>query len=449
MCTSLWTCRHCQEIDNSRFVDLIEVDAASRTKVEDTRELLDNVQYLPAKGRFKIYIIDEVHMLSGHSFNALLKTLEEPPSHVKFLLATTDPKRLPITVLSRCLQFHLSAISTEAISAHLQDILKKEQIYYEAEAISLLAKAAQGSMRDALSLLDHGIAYGNGQVLVKEVNTMLGNIDSEVLFKILQALITNDVNALLENSAQLTEMGADFSRVLADILSQLHQIAVVQAAPALALSVGNERFVSLAQQTTQENIQLFYQIGLIGQRDLPWAPTPRSGFEMALLRMLAFIPQADLLALDKDKSTPNIPEKIQITPPPLLEKKSPSNWEDILKQLPLDGVTKALAEHCVIKEYNETLLKLHLHPKQQYLLNQKHIIRITDAVSRYLGRKMTVEITIDQEVTETPAAIAKRQQETQQQIAEQAIFSDPIVQQMIQTFDATVIKESINTRDKQ
>ncbi len=310
------SCQHCQEIDNNRFVDLIEVDAASRTKVEDTRELLDNVQYLPAKGRFKIYIIDEVHMLSGHSFNALLKTLEEPPSHVKFLLATTDPRRLPITVLSRCLQFHLSAISTEAISAHLHDILKKEQIYYEAEAVSLLAKAAQGSMRDALSLLDHGIAYGNGQVLVKEVNTMLGNIDTEVLFKILQALITNDVNALLENSAQLTEMGADFSRALADILSQLHQIAVVQAAPALALSVGNERFVSLAQQTTQENIQLFYQIGLIGQRDLPWAPTPRSGFEMALLRMLAFIPQTDLLALDKDKNTPNIPEKIQITPPP-------------------------------------------------------------------------------------------------------------------------------------
>lgn len=426
-------CSHCQEIDSGRFIDLIEVDAASRTKVEDTRDLLDNVQYSPAKGRFKVYLIDEVHMLSGHSFNALLKTLEEPPAHVKFLLATTDPQRLPATVLSRCLQFHLLAMPAEQISEHLQAIGAKENVECEADAVRLLAQAASGSMRDALSLLDQSIAFGNGRVLTTDVKNMLGTTDAETLYEILEGLASQNATALLASVAKLSEHGADFSRALADLLSLLQQLAVIQAIPDAPTRMVDTRLRTLAQKITREETQLYYQIGLLGQRDLPWAPTPCSGFEMTLLRMVAFIPQASATG-----TLNPTPEKTTSR-----AEKNPA-WHELVSQLGLDGATKILAEHCSLQEFTATQLKLRLHPKQKPLLNPKHIDRIREALCQYYGRTLSVDIIIDAATQETPAHLNKRQQESQQQAAEKAILSDPVVQHVIQTFGATVIKESIH-----
>ena len=285
-------CSVCREIDEGRFVDLIEVDAASRTKVEDTRELLDNVQYAPSRGRFKVYLIDEVHMLSSHSFNALLKTLEEPPPHVKFLLATTDPQKLPVTILSRCLQFSLKNMPPERVVEHLSHVLGEEKVPFEEDALWLLGRAADGSMRDAMSLTDQAIAFGEGKVLAEDVRSMLGTLDHGQVYGVLQALLEGDARALLEAVRHLAEQGPDWAGVLAEILNVLHRVAIAQALPeAVDNGQGDrDRVLALAQALPAEDVQFYYQMGLIGRRDLPLAPDPRSGFEMVLLRMLAFRP---------------------------------------------------------------------------------------------------------------------------------------------------------------
>ncbi|MCO1752699.1 DNA polymerase III subunit gamma/tau [Pseudomonas aeruginosa] len=285
-------CSVCREIDEGRFVDLIEVDAASRTKVEDTRELLDNVQYSPTRGRYKVYLIDEVHMLSSHSFNALLKTLEEPPPHVKFLLATTDPQKLPVTILSRCLQFSLKNMPPERVVEHLTHVLGAENVPFEDDALWLLGRAADGSMRDAMSLTDQAIAFGEGKVLAADVRAMLGTLDHGQVYGVLQALLEGDARALLEAVRHLAEQGLDWGGVLAEILNVLHRVAIAQALPeAIDNGQGDrERVLALAQALPAEDVQFYYQMGLIGRRDLPLAPDPRSGFEMVLLRMLAFRP---------------------------------------------------------------------------------------------------------------------------------------------------------------
>ncbi len=285
-------CSACKEIDDGRFVDLIEVDAASRTRVEDTRELLENVQYAPTRGRYKVYLIDEVHMLSAHSFNALLKTLEEPPPHVKFLLATTDPQKLPVTILSRCLQFSLKNMTPERIVGHLENILGQEHIPNDVAALWQLARAADGSMRDALSLTDQAIAFGNGRVSEAEVGAMLGTIDQGQVMKMVVALSTANAAQILGSVSSLAEHSPDYLAVLDDMLSLLHRVAIAQAVPdAVDNSQGDrEQVVELAASMTAEDVQLYYQIGLVGKKDLPLAPDPRGGFEMALLRMLAFRP---------------------------------------------------------------------------------------------------------------------------------------------------------------
>ncbi|CAH0989949.1 Holliday junction ATP-dependent DNA helicase RuvB [Sinobacterium norvegicum] len=285
-------CSPCQQIAEGRFIDLIEVDAASRTKVEDTRELLDNVQYAPTAGRYKVYLIDEVHMLSNSSFNALLKTLEEPPPHVKFLLATTDPQKLPATVLSRCLQFNLKNMSPERIVKHLDYVLGEEQIEFDEQALWSLSRAAEGSMRDALSLTDQAIAYGSGQVRADDVTMMLGTIDQHAVYRLLLALAAQNGAQLLAEVALMAEHAADFGSALEEMLSVLHRLAIAQSVPAaLDNSHGDrQRIIELASQMTAEDVQLFYQMGLAGRRDMPMAPDARSGFEMLLLRMLAFKP---------------------------------------------------------------------------------------------------------------------------------------------------------------
>lgn len=286
-------CSACREIAEGRFVDLIEVDAASRTKVEDTRDLLENVQYLPTRGRYKVYLIDEVHMLSNSSFNALLKTLEEPPPHVKFLLATTDPQKLPMTILSRCLQFNLKNMNPERIVNHLKFVLDKEVIPFEETALWQLGRAADGSMRDALSLTDQAISYGSGKITEAEVAIMLGTLDQAAVFEIVTALASLDGKAVLDAVQKMSEHAPDYANALAEMLSMLHRIAIAQALPeAVDNSHGDkEHILHLAQQLPSEDIQLFYQTALLGRRDLPLAPDPRAGFEMVLLRMLAFKPQ--------------------------------------------------------------------------------------------------------------------------------------------------------------
>ncbi|MGD9660437.1 MAG: DNA polymerase III subunit gamma/tau [Porticoccaceae bacterium] len=285
-------CASCREIAEGRFVDLIEVDAASRTKVEDTRELLDNVQYAPTRGRYKVYLIDEVHMLSTHSFNALLKTLEEPPPHVKFLLATTDPQKLPVTVLSRCLQFNLKNLNPERIVGHLKFVLGEEKIPFEETALWELGRAADGSMRDALSLTDQAIAHGGGALTVAEVNAMLGTIDRSVVVNICQAIANADVQGVLAAVDRLADHAPDYSSTLAAMLSFWHQVAIAQAMPDALDSMQEHHgvIVELASQLSREDVQLFYQITLLGRKDLPLAADPRSGFEMVMLRLLAFNP---------------------------------------------------------------------------------------------------------------------------------------------------------------
>ena len=284
-------CSSCVEIAQGRFVDLIEVDAASRTKVDDTREILDNVQYRPTRGRFKVYLIDEVHMLSRSSFNALLKTLEEPPEHVKFLLATTDPQKLPVTVLSRCLQFNLKSLTQTDIAAQLAHVLGQEQLPFETPALTLLAKAANGSMRDALSLTDQAIAFGAGQVMLTQVQTMLGSIDEQNVLALLAALTTGDVAMLMQTTLKVLGYGADPQEVLRSLLELLHQITLTQFAPAAAqMSLYSEQIQMFANELAPEQVQLYYQLLLNGRKDLPHAPDPKSGLEMALLRALAFTP---------------------------------------------------------------------------------------------------------------------------------------------------------------
>ncbi|REF27137.1 DNA polymerase-3 subunit gamma/tau [Xenorhabdus cabanillasii] len=287
-------CINCLEIEQGRFVDLIEIDAASRTKVEDTRELLDNVQYAPARGRFKVYLIDEVHMLSRHSFNALLKTLEEPPEHVKFLLATTDPQKLPVTILSRCLQFHLKALDVNQISGQLEHVLKAEQIESEARARQLLARAADGSMRDALSLADQAIALGGGKLTAEIVSQMLGTLDDEQPLEMIEALVRADGQKLMALVDQVAARGMDWENLLVEMLSLLHRIAMIQLLPQqpdIESSSTEGRLRLLAKSISPSDLQLYYQALLVGRKDLPYAPERRMGVEMALLRALAFHPK--------------------------------------------------------------------------------------------------------------------------------------------------------------
>ncbi len=289
------SCGACQEIEQGRCVDLIEVDAASRTRVEDTRELLDNVQYAPTRARFKIYLVDEVHMLSTHSFNALLKTLEEPPPHVKFLFATTDPQKFPVTILSRCLQFNLKRLPTELIAGHLEQVLQQEGIDSEIRALQRLARAADGSMRDALSLTDQAIAFGAGTVREDEVRSMLGSIEEDSVYRLLEALAEEDAQALMAAVDAVAQRSPDFSELLAGLLTTLHELSLLQLVPDAmdAAHPDRERLEALAGRLSPEDVQLYYQIALHGRRDLPLAPVPRMGFEMTLLRMLAFRPAED------------------------------------------------------------------------------------------------------------------------------------------------------------
>lgn len=436
-------CSACQEIDSGRFIDLIEVDAASRTKVEDTRELLDNVQYAPTRGRFKIYLIDEVHMLSGHSFNALLKTLEEPPEHVKFLLATTDPQKLPITVLSRCLQFNLKSLAPDIITSHLEKILKQEQLNYEIPAIEKIAQAADGSVRDSLSLLDQAIAYGNNNVTTENVNAMLGAIEDKHLFELLRALKAQDANKIMLIIKELAEQAADFNNVLTELISLLHKIALTQLVPEATTGNSNaETIDTLAKAFTPEDIQLYYQIAIIGRRDLPFAASLKSGFEMIMLRMLAFQPNTNRKKETTSKKTeikhPSDNESSKTNP-----KATTNNWHEILPKLEISPATRALAAHCSMDELADDQIQLSLHQKHAPLLNNNHEQRLNEALSKFFNKPIKVNINIGELSTATPVEIKTKEDNAKLQQAKTTIATDPNVKKLMQSFNATVIPDSI------
>lgn len=409
-------CSTCCEVNDGRFVDLIEVDAASRTKVEDTRDLLDNVQYAPTRGRYKVYLIDEVHMLSSHSFNALLKTLEEPPSHVKFILATTDPQKLPATILSRCLQFNLKRLPVEQIQQHLQTILEKENIISEVAALNQLAQAADGSMRDALSLLDQAIAYGAGKLLNDDVSSMLGTMDQNLVLELVKKLAQFDASAVLEQVANLSEQNPDFVMVLGDILSLLQSIAlaqVVQQNP----SIDNESILQLATQLSAEDVQLFYQIALLGRRDLPLAPDQRGGFEMLMLRMLAFRPNT-ISVKPASKPTPK-PKPAAPTP-----SKIDNNWNNIINELGLEALVRQLALQCELQREGNTW-NLRLSSDHKHLLSRKN--KLEEQIKQKYGESQIVNIGLGQIKTETAAIQEQRVKEDHTQYVTKAVDQDPFV----------------------
>lgn len=608
--TPCGTCSVCREIDEGRFVDLIEIDAASRTKVEDTRELLDNVQYAPSRGRFKVYLIDEVHMLSTHSFNALLKTLEEPPPYVKFILATTDPQKLPATILSRCLQFSLKNMSPERVVEHLSHVLGAENVPFEEDALWLLGRAADGSMRDAMSLTDQAIAFGEGKVLAADVRAMLGTLDHGQVYGVLQALLEGDARALLEAVRDLAEQGPDWNGVLAEMLNVLHRVAIAQALPeAVDNGQGDrDRVLALASALPAEDVQFYYQMGLIGRRDLPLAPDPRGGFEMVLLRMLAFRP-ADIEDAPKPALKPvgisqatadpakpvaaaasvveppvaSVPERSEavaqapgavepavvpaIEPPPAVVEPAPEpepqvevsasepdvvveevidlpweepaappvpdaspapqaqpvsvpnqsqssddeppfdpsaygsagmdrddeppldedyytpdsdpagfsyldelaehvheaelakvpeplpaakpatglalQWLELFPQLPVSGMTGNIAANCTLIAADGDDWLLHLDPGQGALFNTTQQRRLNEALNQHLGRTLRLKIELIRPEQETPAQAAARKRAERQREAEVSIEQDPLIQQMIRQFGATVRQDTI------
>jgi len=466
-------CSACTEINEGRFVDLIEVDAASRTKVEDTRELLENVQYAPTRGRYKIYLIDEVHMLSTHSFNALLKTLEEPPPHVKFLLATTDPQRLPVTILSRCLQFNLKRLPLEQIRGHLAHVLTEEHIAFEDAALTQLARAADGSMRDALSLLDQAIAYGSGKVQADDVRAMLGTIEQGHVIDLLKLLAANDAPGLMQRIGALAEHTPDFGGVLGELISTLHRIALAQKVPeAVDDSHGDrEAITDLAARLLPEDVQLYYQIALLGRRDLPLAPEPRGGFEMVLLRMLAFRPgEAAASAPAGDDRRPaaataaptpvigtqSAPAAYRTaveappapaTAPPRAAPANVDSWESLVASLDLGGMNQQLALNCALKSRDGNRFQLTVASSYKHLLSKKREETLEAALSQRLGESVKVAIGVEDAVSDTPAERQQTRQSERQHRAEAAIEDDSAVQAFKETFGAQINPGSVQPVD--
>ena len=465
-------CSPCVSIDEGRFVDLLEVDAASRTKVDQTRELLENVQYTPTSGRYKIYLIDEVHMLSASSFNALLKTLEEPPPHVKFLLATTDPQKLPVTVLSRCLQFNLKRLPTALISERMAYICEQEKIKADPVALSRLARAANGSMRDGLSLLDQALVFGGGELKDEDAAEMLGSMDPRHLRQIMQAVIDGDAAGLMQHAKQLQELVPDYSAVLDDLAILLQQIAVMHLAGEEALDedADIELVAGLAGQFDAETVQLLYQIAITGSRDLALAPDPRIGFEMTLLRMLSFRPVAAVggasggagggasggatgggrKAADAAASETRAAKPARSASGSRRAKHAqPVNWDDLIITMNLKGMTLQLARNCVLAEQSDTLLVLEVGKSGQHLLTDSQQGLLTEAIYGQLGDGHQIRFRLVEGDVDCQAARDKQVIREQQADAEGEIRDDPAINRIIEAFDARVVEGTVKPSDSQ
>ncbi len=464
-------CGACREINEGRFVDLIEVDAASKTKVEDTRELLDNVQFAPAVGRYKVYLIDEVHMLTKHSFNALLKTLEEPPPHVKFLLATTDPQKLPVTVLSRCLQFNLKRLTPKLIRDRLQFICEEEKITAESAALAIIARAADGSMRDALSLLDQAIAFCGGDVAEKAVATMLGTIDRQHVSRLLSFLAAADASGLMREIAEIDQQFPDYGQMLDDIARILQRIAVYQAVGKIESEedLAAEDLGRFADLIAAEDIQLFYQTAILGRRDLNLAPDPRSGAEMTFLRMLAFQPpkRSDnvVAAGGSAAASPQAvpvsrvvaPARVEVTPEPpaaapMTGKVAPlaaADWSDLVRQLNLSGATRLLANNCALLRREGNIVYLDLDSRSESLLTTSRQQVLGEALSSHFDETLRVDISLAHSQAETPVQEEVRLGDEALQAARVALESDPNVKALKDMFGATLNADSVQILNNQ
>jgi len=446
-------CATCREIDEGRFVDLIEVDAASRTKVDDTRELLENVQYSPTRGRYKVYLIDEVHMLSTHSFNALLKTLEEPPPHVKFLLATTDPQKLPVTVLSRCLQFNLKRLSVTLISERIKVILEAEKLTFEASAVRLIADAADGSMRDGLSLLDQLLAFGGGRVTEAEARSMLATVDRKQVVKLAHLLAAAQSAALLEYAHSLDEWAPDYGDLLDALSTLLVRVALKQALPQYDGDELHppEELAELAGLLAPEDLQLYYQTAITGRRDLAWAPDPRSGFEMTLLRMLAFRPAGGLVPMIGAAVVNNVSKPVKAAktvlniPAPVERAVSAQSWADMLVAMELGGAARQLASNCSLVARDGALLRLSLDRTQQMLRTPALVERLAQALTRHLGEPIRLEIEIGRSDLDTPARTEERSAKENLEAARRSLDADSTVRAFKETFGATLKPDSVKS----
>ena len=501
-------CSACTQVDEGRFLDLIEVDAASRTGVDDTRELLDNVAYAPGSGRYKVYLIDEVHMFSKSSFNALLKTLEEPPAHVKFLLATTDPQKLPVTVLSRCLQFNLKEMPEQLLRPYLSKLLDSEKVKYEDAAVAHVAQAADGSVRDALSLLDQAIAYGQGNITAAEVEAMLGRFSPSRLYDVLESVAEDKPEQVFKQVEELAAYVPDYSYVLGELLALLHQIATIQTIG--SLQQGNvhdeKRLQEFAKQITPQDVQLWYQIGLTGRRDMPYAPNQRQALEMTLIRMLAFKPfaagaatQTTAAAVQNpvSASTPapaasyKAADPVQPPSPPVTQPKrtkpvaaaqqasavteavlpeepeesaapesatpelppadlkwKPAEWHKIVTGIPVTGMPLQLARNCVLHTAAKDEVHLHLDPEYETLAAPRWKERLREKMSVLAEGEVRLKVSIAPETPDgTPAQLEKRAEQNKLQEARNSIADDPLVAEIVDRFGAEVSTGSIKPLD--
>ena len=470
------TCSACTEIDQGRYVDLIEVDAASNTQVDNMRDLLDNAQYAPTQGQFKIYIIDEVHMLSKSAFNAMLKTLEEPPEHVKFILATTDPQKVPVTVLSRCLQFNLKQMPSASISEYMEKILKEEAINYEINAIYLIAKAANGSMRDALSILDQGIAYCGGTIEEATIKKMLGAIDQSYLFNLIQAVIDQDGQKVIEIAKHMDERNLSFEAALNDLANLIQIISVTQAIPeSLEVSyLDRDQVIALSKKISAEQLQLLYQITILGRRDLYLAPDEYAGFTMTLLRMLSFAPQDAVIAknpaiakndvahsatkiesaaISKDVSSEKfeIKKKIEVTQEidedisdkEISKEAIPfnGNWRELVDQLKL-GLVKALAQQSELVSFKNNEIILSIADEHKHLLNEAYQKKLELSLSEHFSQRIKLVI-LQKGANNSPLKQKQEERSTLMKDTENAILQDQFVKSLLTEFNAEIIPSSI------
>ena len=463
-------CPACTEIDVGRYVDLIELDAASNTGVDNMIELLENAQYAPASGRFKIYIIDEVHMLSKSAFNAMLKTLEEPPEHVKFILATTEIQKVPVTVLSRCLQFNLRQMTVEDITNHLKHILNEEKIEAEDEALQIIAKASNGSMRDSLSILDQAIAFSQSKVSVEKVIQMLGTIDDEILFKIIECLIAQNGVGLNKLAREMDANNISFEGALNDLAKLFHELTVCKIVPDhLKNSSKIAIYQKLANELTAESLQLFYQICIHGKKDLYLAPDPITGFNMTLLRMLAFYPTSNLGIPSQEKNKKNDEKphekksqsneplplkseneeiKTKTTNIELTEAKQENNnitfdgdWSALVNQLK-NGVAKSLAQECQFIELQDNTFHLSIDESKTHLSRGHYSEKLEEVLINYFNKKIKVIITVDK-ISTSPALEKRAQKAELMENIESAIMQDSLVKELISDFNAEIIPSSI------
>ena len=449
-------CSACQEIDGGRFVDLLEVDAATNTKVDEMRQLLETAQYAPTRGRFKVYVIDEVHQLSGHAFNSMLKTLEEPPAHMKFILATTDPQKIPVTVLSRCLQFNLKQMPPAAVAAHLAKVLGEEGIDFEPEALGLIGRAAAGSMRDALSLLDQAIAHGGGRVAARGVADMLGAVDRSYLLRLLECVAEADAAGSVAVADEMHSRSLSFDAALADLASLLLRLALAQAVPEAFEEVPERaRMEALSARLDPESVQLYYQIALQGRQDLPLAPDEHAGFVMTVLRMLAFRPEGPKRASDSilqrapaGEGRPGRAEPAKAAPAPAAASAADGEWPQLVQSLRVTGAARELARNAELRGRKDGAYDLVVPKSKAYLAERAYADKLKAALEQHLGASVRLNVAVGEVAGATAAALEAGEREARRAEAVKSVQGDGFVQDLVNMFDAKVVDSTIREHGK-